>query len=52
MPKLDENTEIITSSDCYEKAPGKDGRNIDLKKYGAKSTQERVGVLIKKIWRK
>lgn len=49
-PTMEEVAEIINKS-RNGKAPGKDGINMELIKYGGEKLQEQVHMLIKKIWR-
>ena len=49
-PTIEEVKEVINKS-RKGKAPGKDGINMDLIKYGGKELQKQVHALIQKIWR-
>lgn len=48
-PTIEEVKEIINKS-RDGKAPGKDGINIELIKYGGNTLHKRIYYLIKKIW--
>lgn len=48
-PTLEEVKQVINSS-RNGKTPGKDGINIELLKYGGEELQERVYMLLRRIW--